>query len=239
MQSGCNDPRSPDFYDESYYRHAIHGRHWFRDNERKHRARLVAVSEALAATRSDRLLDLGCADGRHTALLAPMVAHAIGIDFSQAAILIAKSRCEDAPGLEFIRADASMLDMIAASSIDKVTAIDFFEHIDDLLLVRVLSEAWRVLKPGGRLIFYTPCSSHYVERLKASGIVLKQIPGHIAVRDGPAYRKLAGALPWRSIDLRYLPSEYPLFGLLDRVTMRIPWLGSLFRFRVVGILVKP
>ncbi len=239
MPSGSNDPRSPDFYDESYYRHAIHGRHWFLDNERKHRARLAAVSDALEATRSDRLLDLGCADGRHTALLAPAVGHAIGIDFSDAAIRIAKSRGEDSPGLDFLCADASRLDMIASASIDKVTAIDFFEHIDDAMLLRVLSEAWRVLKPGGRLVFYTPCASHYVERLKASGIVLKQIPGHIAVRDGPTYREFVGVLPWRSVGLRYLPSDYPLFGLLDRMLMRIPRLGSLFRFRVVGSLVKP
>jgi SAM-dependent methyltransferase len=238
MTVRSDDPASPDFYDDSYYRHALHGGHWFRDNDRKHQARMEAVLAALDPDPSDKILDLGCADGRHTRMLAPVVGHIIGIDFSEAAIRIASSGGGDPDRIEFVHADASRMSAIDAASIDKIVAIDFFEHVDDALLERILSECWRVLKPVGRVVFYTPCASHYVERMKAAGFLLRQIPGHIAVRDGHAYRRLAKALPWDSIDISYLPSEYPLFRLIDRMMMQVPLLGPLFRFRVVGTLVK-
>ena len=183
-------------------------------------------------------MDLGCADGAHSMALKPLVAKIIGIDFSEAAIRIARSRSADTTDIFFVRADVSDLSCIETESIDKAVAIDLVEHIDDQTLETMLREVWRVLKPGGRFAFYTPCATHYVERLKAKGM-LKQLPGHIAVRDASSYARVLQQLPWREQEITLLPSSYPLFGIIDKLLMRTRWLGPLFQFRIVGAVSKP
>ena len=90
-------------------------------------------------------------------------------------------------------ADAANLSQWKDQSFDKVAAIDFVEHVDDEQLELILSEAARVLVPGGRLAIYTPCASHYVERMKERNFILKQIPVHIAVRRPEAYDMCSSA----------------------------------------------
>lgn len=233
-----SDPRDPSFYGESYYTDNLHHRHWFKDNDAKRRLRLQTVIHLLQPTPRDRLLDLGCANGSHSVALKPMVAEVIGVDFSEAAIRIATQRAAGMSSISFIRCDVAHLDAIESESMDKAVAIDLVEHITDDTLASMLQEVWRVLKPGGRFVFYTPSATHYVERLKACG-VLKQLPGHIAVRDEKAYERLLGQLPWKHRSIESLPSSYPLFGLVDRLLMRNKWFGSLFRFRIVGTVSKP
>ena len=96
----------------------------------------------------------------------------------------------------------------------------------------------RLLRPGGKLAIFTPCASHYVERLKAHNLILKQIPGHIAVRGPDAYRRLL-ALGGFAIDsLEFSPSTYPIFGNLDRWLANTRIVGPLFRFRIC-IVARP
>jgi cyclopropane fatty-acyl-phospholipid synthase-like methyltransferase len=232
------DPRDPSFYGERYYARDLHHGHWFKDNEAKRHLRLRTIIELLRLAPTDRLLDLGCADGAHSMALKPLVAEITGIDFSEVAIRIARERSANMAGVRFLRADVADLSCIETESIDKVAAIDLVEHIDDHTLENMLRETWRVLRPGGRLAFYTPCATHYVERLKARG-VLKQLPGHIAVRDAGAYGHMLQQLPWREREIMSLPSSYPVFGRIDRFMMKTRWLGPFFQFRIVGAVSKP
>ena len=95
-----------------------------------------------------------------------------------------------------------------------------------------------MLRPGGRLVVYTPSASHYVERMKARNFVLRQLPGHIAVRDGAAYGALLSGQPWSSLRIEYLPSSYPLVGRVERWLMRVPLIAGLFRFRILILATK-
>jgi ubiquinone/menaquinone biosynthesis C-methylase UbiE len=235
------DPQLGDastLYVRDYYRRQLHHRHWFRDNSAKRELRWQAVLRMIAPARDDIVLDLGCAAGEHAIRLAPHVARVVGIDSSRAAIDLARERAKGLPNVEFVQADATALDDFADDYADKVMAIDFVEHIVDDDLDRLQYEVFRVLKPGGRVALYTPCGSHYVERMKAHSFILKQIPGHIAVRAAPAYDKLFSSLPWRFAERFYLPSTYPLFGHVDRALGRLPGIGALFRFRFCLALQK-
>lgn len=234
------DPTDPRFYGEDYYTRHLHDRHWFRNNRAKFELRWNSALEHLAPAPDDTVLELGCAAGEHTLQLAPMVARAIGLDFSPDAIRLARAQADRtaSPAL-FVEGDVADLGAFADASIDKVLALDLVEHIPDPVLARMVGEVWRVLKPGGRLVVYTPSASHYVERLKAANLILTQLPGHIAVREGEAYRALLGARPWARLDIRYLPSSYPLFGWIDRLMMRVPLLGQWFRFRILVLATKP
>jgi len=226
-------------YDETYYRDQLHREHWFHNNRAKQQLRWREVLRMVAPAPGETVLDLGCAVGEYTLRIAPLVARTIGVDFSDAAIRAATNR---ALGCGFdARFVASSVDALPLRSecVDKAMAIDLVEHVDDATLERMLAETWRVLRPGGTLSIYTPCATHYVERLKAREWVLSQIPGHIAVRAPADYEKLFRACPWQ-VALRYFSrSTFPLFGWLDRLLAPMPLVGPWFRFRYCVVLRKP
>lgn len=109
----------------------------------------------------DRVLDVGCGEGRHTlsAWLEASV-DAVGIDLSEADLATAESRrrefVEQAPAgsrARFLRASA--LDMpFDDASFDVVICSEVLEHIHDYR--GVLREIERVLRPGGRFVASVP-----------------------------------------------------------------------------------
>lgn len=225
-------------YGAAYYQKQLHREHWFRDNRAKHEMRWQAVLRMLRPEANDVVLDVGCAAGDQAVRLAPMVRRVTGVDSSPVAIALARERASGISNAVFVEADATSLAGFADASIDKVMAIDFVEHVTDDQMLRLLEAAWRVLRGGGRLAIYTPCRTHYVERLKAKNLILRQIPGHIAVRTPAHYERLFARQPWRVVDRFFLPSTYPLFGLFDRLLGTVPAIGGLFRFRYCVALQK-
>lgn len=231
--------RTDALYGEDYYREQLHRGHWFRDNRRKHEMRWQAVLRMMRPASTDVVLDLGCAAGEHAVRIAPLVRQVTGIDSSPAAIALARERADGVPNATFVEADATALRNVADTTVDKIMAIDFVEHIPDADLSRMLDASWRVLRSAGRVAIYTPCRTHYIERMKAHGVILQQIPGHIAVRTPKHCERLFAQRHWIIADRFFLPSTYPLFGLLDRLLAPLPGIGGLFRFRYCIVLEKP
>jgi len=226
-------------YDDAYYENSLGRRHWFTDNEAKHELRWRQILAMVDPQPDDVVLELGCATGRHTRRMAPFCSRVTGVDSSDAAIARARAsigayddRCS------YVCADAADLGFLADSSIDKAMAIDFIEHVPDAALRNILAEVRRVLRPGGLLAVFTPCASHYVERLKARGMILKQLPGHVAVRDLAMCRPLFERAGLPIARAWYSPSTYPAFGALDRILNPVPWIGPFFRFRLCFVARK-
>ncbi len=97
----------------------------------------------------ERALDLGCSDGR---LSAELMADQLTIaDVSRAALARARSRLVGATALEL---DPDVPVPLPDSSHDLVLCAETLEHVRDVQLL--LSEARRVLRPGGRLAITTP-----------------------------------------------------------------------------------
>lgn len=187
----------------------------------------------------DRILEIGCATGEHSLRLTQLAREVVGVDLAETAIARARERAETAGvgNVRFIVLDAAHLSEIEDATFDKVAAIDFVEHIDDATLLSVLRETRRVLRPRGLLAIFTPCASHYVERIKLRNLILHQTPGHIAVRDERQYRDL---LPQAGFDIEWLyfsPSTYPFAGWLDQWLWKTPLIGPLFRFRLCIVAV--
>ena len=96
----------------------------------------------------DRVLDLGCGNGRYFPLFRKRSVEYHGVDNSKKLIEIAKDKY---PGADFLIADAFDLPF-PADFFDKVYSIAVFHHIPSReLRVAFLKEARRVLKVGGSL----------------------------------------------------------------------------------------
>ena len=111
----------------------------------------------------DRVLDLGCGDGRFTAELARMGAASTGVDIAEAALNRARGAH---PDLDFRLAPIDGPLPFDDGSFDVVWTTEVIEHVADT--ARWLSEVRRVLVPRGRLLLTTP--SHGRVRVAIGGI---------------------------------------------------------------------
>jgi len=111
----------------------------------------------------DRVLDLGCGDGRFTAELARTGAAATGVDIAEAALKRARAAY---PDLDFRLAPFDGPLPFHDGSFDVVWTSEVIEHVADT--ARWLSEVRRVTVPRGRLLLTTP--SHGRLRVAIHGI---------------------------------------------------------------------
>jgi 2-polyprenyl-6-hydroxyphenyl methylase / 3-demethylubiquinone-9 3-methyltransferase len=228
-----------DVYDPAYYAQMYH-RHWFTCPARKWREREENLLELVRPTGKETLLDLGCARGDASFFFAPRVARVIGLDGEPLAISLARERAEreNVGNVTFLLADAGHFPEIPDSSIDVAGAFDFLEHVTDHTLASMLSEARRVLRPGGRFAAYTPNREHLVERFKARNLILRQQPDHIAVRRPAEIVRFLEDAGFRIERIFYPASPYPLYRFIDLALKGLPGVGRPFRFRICLRAVK-
>jgi ubiquinone/menaquinone biosynthesis C-methylase UbiE len=93
--------------------------------------------------------DLGCGTGQVASALAPFVARVIAVDRSGEMLQAARRRLRDVPTVEVRRGELEALP-IADEELDAATLLLVLHHLPDP--AAALSEAHRVLKPGGRLV---------------------------------------------------------------------------------------
>jgi len=93
--------------------------------------------------------DLGCGTGQMTMTLAPFVARVIAVDGSGEMLQAARRRLRGFDNVELRRGDLESLP-IDDRSLDAAVVALVLHHVPDP--ARVLAEAARVLKPGGRLL---------------------------------------------------------------------------------------
>ena len=143
----------------------------------------------------DKILDLGCGNGRLYELLKNKPIDYYGIDNSEKLIEIAKSRY---PNINFQVADALNLPF-PENFFDKVVSVAVFHHIPSKdLRLQFLKEIKRTLKPGGILILV----NWSLNTWKRFSLFLKyaflKILGKSTLDFGDAF------IPWRNTTLRYV-----------------------------------
>jgi O-antigen/teichoic acid export membrane protein/trans-aconitate methyltransferase len=129
----------------------------------EHNEEQSKVLQAMIRWDCDRLLDLGCASGYWSELIAqghPWM-EVVGVDYGEAFIRKAKSRYRR-DNLEFLRADFSGIPL-TDESFDVVYADNTLEHAFDVDLT--LREAFRVLRWGGTLLVAMPPDGRNPHRL--------------------------------------------------------------------------
>ncbi len=121
----------------------------------KQRAReylLAPVRAAGAGTAERPILDLGCGRGEWLEVLREEGLEGRGVDLNRAFV----QECRDR-GLLVQEGDAlCYLKGLRDGSLGALTAIHLLEHLPFAVLMGILDEATRVLRPGGVFVFETP-----------------------------------------------------------------------------------
>lgn len=165
---------------------------------------------------ADACLDIGCGDGRtEGAWLASRCRSYIGVDVSATAVERARSVGLDARVVE----DAARLPFDDAS-FDLAVCVEVLEHLFDA--EGAVAEAWRVLRPDGRLFVTVPNVAFWRRRLDLG----------LLGRWNPGGDERSVDEPWRDPHLRFftVPS---LRALLERTGFEVdvaghsgPWMAA-------------
>lgn len=156
MTDEKNKPVSSSLYDEDYYKEKCRGFEQF-DKGEIHPAIKYALD--LIQEKPGVVLDLGCGRG-DLVYAAAMAGHQVyGIDYSEAAIGIAKKRLEIcSPEIQkrvtLAAMDAKNL-QFPDNTFDYIFALDIVEHLHQWELVIAYQNLFRVLKHDGKLIVHT------------------------------------------------------------------------------------
>ncbi len=111
-----------------------------------------AFFKVLGAVRGMCVLDLACGEGSNTRILAKKGAKAVGVDFSEKMIELARQKeAEEKQGITYLVLDAADLRGLADNQFDVVTC--FMGMMDIEHYREAVSEVGRVLKDRGRFIF--------------------------------------------------------------------------------------
>lgn len=134
----------------------VHFERWFRGTKeeitKNQSVYLPLFTESKLDSKKYPVVDVGCGNGEFVELLYNNGIRAIGLDLNKTMIDHVKSL-----GLEAEQGDAlSFLRKQKSGSLMAITGFHIVEHIPFLDLIKIFNECYRVLAPGGFVIFETP-----------------------------------------------------------------------------------
>ena len=164
LEEGCAN------IDNNLYGESAHAATWHSDDTSHDLATLKLLNAARipyidrawrsqrmhGPSREGRYLEVGCGGGIATAALAELGYHMTGVEPATASLEAAREharRLGVQERMHVVQGDAYDLSMFPAESFDGVLMADVLEHLYDL--PTAVSQAWRVLRPGGVLAFDT------------------------------------------------------------------------------------
>lgn len=151
--------------------------------EAKPLSRLRNLFDFMVLSKQFDAVDYACGNGMILEVVKDHVGSYTGVDYSQGLIDAAIKRKDrlKADNARFFCGDIHEFSRQNKAAFDVAFAMDFSEHVLDEDWFKILESIRASLKQGGVLYIHTPNREYVLEIMKAHG-VLKQLPGHIAVR---------------------------------------------------------
>lgn len=181
------------YYDEVYRRRRGVQSRWHHD-------KFTFFRKFIAAGESH--LDIGCGPGTFIASL-PATVRSTGVDIAADQIEYA-NRHNAREGATYVAIAPGPLPF-GDESFDVVTAIELVEHLPAEAISRLVREAWRVLKPGGRALISTPNYASMWPMVEALVNRLGPVSydrQHIARLNARTLRHALEAAPWTRLEIR-------------------------------------
>ena|GEM_PF-177615 len=176
------------------------------------------------------VFDLGCGSGEFLGLLAEAGIEAVGVDSNTELVLTARGAGYQVQALDLF----DFLEAQPESSAGGIFSAHVIEHMSPYDLSRLIALAWRVLRPGGVLVFETPnpaCLAIFATYFYLDPTHVRPVPSELASylleEQGFQQIQVAGLHP---ADLEFdglkpIPESFrqQFFGFLDyAVTARKP-----------------
>lgn len=158
-------------FTSSLPRHA-YGRVWDRSSSNLSRAKVAVAGyddddewrrtgesstgfliEQLGIQPTDTVLEIGCGAARVGVHLAGRCKEWIGCDVSASMLRHARLALQGQPNATFVHLNGYDLGGVGDSSVDVVYCVAVFMHLEEWDRYRYVCEAFRVLRPGGRIYF--------------------------------------------------------------------------------------
>jgi SAM-dependent methyltransferase len=113
------------------------------------------IATAVGLSDNNDVLEIGSGVGRIGFALAPRCRSWTGCDRSKNMLSHAQSRLREFPNTSFVHLQSVGLRELADQSMDVVYCTNVLPHLDDVERWSYVQEAYRVLRPGGRLYLDT------------------------------------------------------------------------------------
>jgi SAM-dependent methyltransferase len=213
----------PGLYSRDYFLSDNEGwREYALDLDRNVHPKYARALEIARASDKDVVLDIGCGRGELLYYSARRGARAVGIDYSPAAVDIARKTIQRLPPEQRALARAEVADPAGFISAEKFTIIfmiETFEHMHDWQLRETFARLGGLLADGGRIIIMTP--NYYFERYLSPMKRLLNLPLNLI------------KLPFRLLKKRY--REAGVAALFRRAFRIWPDRGDLNRAMHVNV----
>lgn len=107
--------------------------------------------ELAMVSSQDDVLEIGCGVGRIGLELAPRCNAWTGADISENMLAYASERLRELNNVRLVKLSCVGLDELVSNSFDLVYSTNVFAHLDEMDRWRYVKDAFRVLRPDGRL----------------------------------------------------------------------------------------